>query len=138
MAPSKGAYRNRTGVIGSARGQLRVLRRVVTDLVPAGLVGNQLVKARFHIEVGHQSRRDEVHLTEVVEDARPAVAAEVPRRELARVGLDLVLALGEPEVLLRHDHPREARAGPSLATPAMAVAHRLGILDLVLHASAQA
>ncbi len=121
-----------------ASGQLGVLRRVAADLVPACLVGDQLVEARAHVEVGHQACGNEVDARQVVIEARPAVAAEVARRELALVALDEILALREPEVLLRHDHAGQARSGPALAARAVAVPQRLRIGDLVLHAAAEA
>src|SRR5580693_6219893 len=109
------------------------LRRVATDLVPAGLVGDLEVETWIEIEVAHQAGRDEVLAAEVVVDARPAVAAEVAGREFALVRLHQVLALGELEVLVGHDHSGEARARPPLATGAVTVPQGFRILDLVLH-----
>src|SRR4051794_20618311 len=126
------------GLAASARRHLGELRRVVADLVPARLVGHLLVEAGAKVELRHQAGGHEVDGAEVVVEAGSAVAAEVPRGQLALVGLHQVLALGEPEVFLRHHHARQAGAGPVLTTRAMAVAQRLRVLHLVLHAVAQA
>src|SRR3954451_11363079 len=110
------------GACASARRHLGELRRVVADLVPARLVGHLLVEAGAKVELRHQAGGHEVDGAEVVVEAGSAVAAEVPRGQLALVGLHQVLALGEPEVFLRHHHARQAGAGPVLTTRAMAVA----------------
>src|SRR5205823_1938577 len=96
---------------GSARRHLRELRRVVADLVPARLVGHLLVEAGAKVEVLPQAGGHEVDGAEVVVEAGSAVAAEVPRGQVALVGLHQVLALGEPEALLRHHHTGRARTG---------------------------
>src|SRR6185312_8679998 len=119
-------------------GPLGVLRRVPPDLHPVGLVGDLEVERRLHVEVAHQAGGHEVLLAEVVVQARAAVAAEVPRGELALVAADELLALREAEVLLRDDHAGEARARPALAARAVAVTEGLGIRDLVLDLAAEA
>src|SRR5215213_10468389 len=116
----------------SGRRHLGELRCVVPDRVPAGLVGDLLVKARGEFEVAHQPCGHEVLRAEVVIEARSAVAAEVAGRELALVALDQVLALGEPEVLRGHYDPCKARARPPLAATAVTVTQCLGVLNLVL------
>src|SRR5215211_300548 len=122
----------------SGRRHLGELRCVVPDRVPAGLVGDLLVKARGEFEVAHQPCGHEVLRAEVVIEARSAVAAEVAGRELALVALDQVLALGEPEVLRGHYDPCKARARPPLAATAVTVTQCLGVLNLVLDTAAQA
>ena len=52
------------------------------------------------------------------------------------VGRDQVLALGELEVVLSDNHAGKARASPPLTARAVAIAHRLRVLNLVLHATA--
>src|ERR1035437_4024478 len=127
-----------TRTLASGRGILGELRSVVADLVPAGLVRDLEVEARIELEVAHQPCGHEVLLAEVVIEAGSAVAAEVAGSELALVALDQVLALGELEALLGHDHPCQARARPPLAASAVTVPARLRVLYLVLHTAAQA
>src|SRR5262245_34850608 len=122
----------------SGRRGLGVLRCLVADLVPGGLVCDLEVEARVERKLAHQARSHEVLLAEIVVQAGSAVATEVARRELALVARHQVLAFGEPEVLLGHDHAGETRARPALAAGAVAVAQRLGIANLVLHPTAQA
>ena len=79
-SPGTGTWASSTGGSSaerSARGHLVELRRLVADLVPAGLVRDLLVEARLHVEVAHEPGGDEVHLAEVVVQARAAAAAEV-------------------------------------------------------------
>src|SRR4029079_10828318 len=92
----------------------------------------------LHVEVGHGAGRDEVDVPEVVVEAGAAVAAESARRQVALVGLHQVLALGEPEVLLRHHDAGQARPDPVLTARAVAVAQRLRIGALELHSAAEA
>src|SRR5262249_24530925 len=75
--------------------------------------------------------RHVVILAQVVIQARPAVAAEMARRELALISPNDVLALGKPEVVLGHDYPGQARSGPPLAARAVTVTHRLRVPNLV-------
>jgi hypothetical protein len=96
------------------------------------------VEAGGEVEIAHQARRDEVLVAEVVVDAGAAVAAEVAGGELAFVGLDQVVAVGQREVLFGDDDAGEARAGPPLTAGAMAVAHRLRIFDLIRDTATQA
>jgi hypothetical protein len=110
----------------------------ISDLLPGSFVGDLQVEARGHVEIPHEAGRDEVFATQVVIDARPAVAAEIARRELAFVGFDQILTAGADEVLLGDHDAGEMGARPPLAAGAMAVAHRLRVLDLVGHSATEA